>query len=127
MTNFENPGEMGSASSGLEGGECSPSSAFSPSFSLEDKSRRLFFRVAQPRRMLSPVFKIVVAKVDTLIGPQAARMLTLEGGPFLVSHVLIKPWTRNVDLFVVERVALEVELSFRELGYRDLITNVERK
>lgn len=128
MTSFENPCEMGSALSGLEGGEhSSPSLSFPAPFSLEDKSRRLFFRVAQPRRIVNPVFKIVVAKVDTLLGPQAARMLTLEGGPFLASHVLIKPWTRNVDLSIVERVILEVELSFRELGYRDLITNVERK
>lgn len=127
MRKFENPGEMGSALSGLEEGEHSLSSSFSPHFSLESKSRRLFFRVAQPRRTLNPIFKIVVAKVDTLIGPEAARMLTLEGGPFLVSYVLIKPWTRNVDLSLVERVALEVELSFRELGYRDLITNVERE
>lgn len=122
MTNFENPSEMGSALRGSEGGACA-----SPSpFSLEDKSRRLFFRVAQPRRTLNLVFKIVIAKVDTLIGSQAARMLTLEGGPFLVSHVLIRPWTRDVDLSIVERAALEVELSFRELGYRDLITDVKR-
>lgn len=127
MTNSENPSEMGSASRGSEGDVFTSSSSFSSPFSLEDKSRRLFFRVAQPRRLLNPVFKIVVAKVDTLIGPQAARMLTLEGGPFLVSHVLIKPWTRSVDLSIVERVALEVELSFRELGYRDLIANMERK
>lgn len=122
MTNFDNPSEMGSAPSGSEEGECSPSS----SFSLGDNSRRLYFRVAQPRRMLNPAFKIVAAKVGTLLGPRAARMLTLEGGPFLVSHVLIKPWTRNVDPSIVERVTLEVELSFRELGYRDLIINVER-
>lgn len=120
MTNFENPSEVGSALCGLEGDECkSPSS-----FSIDLNSRRLFFRVAQPRRMINPAFKIVVARIDTLLGSDAARMLTMEGGPSLVSHVLVQPWTRAVPLSFVEQVVREVELSFRELGYRDLIANV---
>lgn len=133
MTSFKNPCEMGSAFGGLEGDEHSSPSSF-PALSIEQNSRKLFFRVAQPRRTLNPVFKIVIAKLNTIFGDEAARMVTMEGGPMLVSHVLVRPWKRgrsslfrNADLFVVERVALEVELSFRELGYRDLITNVERK
>lgn len=120
MTNFENPSEVGSALRGSEGGACA-----SPSpFSIEWNSRRLFFRVALPRRMISPAFKIVVAKVDTLLGSEAARMLTLEGGPNLVSHVLVRPWTRSIPLPFVEQVVREVELSFRELGYRELTANI---
>lgn len=120
MTNFENPSEVGSALCGLEGDEHkSPSS-----FSICRTNRRLFFRVALPRRMITPAFKIVVAKVDTLLGSDAARMLTLEGGPNLVSHVLVRPWTPSVPLSFVEQVVREVELSFRELGYRDLTANV---
>lgn len=116
--------EVESAISGLKGsGSPLPFSfpSTDSSFLLDDNSRRLFFRVAQPRRCVSATFDAALDAVRETLGVEATRMLSLEGGPALVTHVLARPWTKSVPASLVEQTIGEVEQFFRLYGRFELI------
>lgn len=118
MTSSKNiPREVESAFGGLSGDV----SAFPDSLSLDMRARHLYMRTAQPRRTMGPLLNPVRRYVEEVLGSDAARMISLEGGSTLVSHVLIQPWTRNIPSSLVDQVRAEVIRAFGELGYRDFL------